>query len=53
VANQYTDNNGSVILVQAENEFTDSGIASEQYMAAIEDKFRADGITVPTTHNVS
>ncbi len=40
---------GSIIIAQVENEYTFGFDAT--YMQDIEDKFRADGITVPTDHN--
>jgi beta-galactosidase GanA len=46
---QVTDGRGSVLLYQAENEYGFNGDAT--YMAQLQQKIRADGITVPITHN--
>jgi len=47
---QLTQGNGPIIAVQAENEYT-FGQLDPVYMQDIQDTMRADGITVPTTHN--
>lgn len=48
---QITNGNGPVILYQPENEFYDGSQAGRAYMQAVEDKARADGITVPFLGN--
>jgi beta-galactosidase len=48
---QLTDGGGTVILYQVENEFYDDSPSGRQYMHDIEQKVRADGITVPLTGN--
>ncbi|HVU92768.1 MAG TPA: beta-galactosidase, partial [Jatrophihabitans sp.] len=48
---QLTNGTGSVIAYQVENEFYDGSDAGRQYMQHLEDKARADGITVPLTGN--
>jgi beta-galactosidase GanA len=48
---QLTNGTGSVIAYQVENEFYDGSAAGRQYMAHLEAKARADGITVPLTGN--
>ncbi|TAN08779.1 MAG: beta-galactosidase [Rhodanobacteraceae bacterium] len=48
---QITDGTGPVILYQPENEFYDGSQAGRAYMQAIENKARADGITVPFLGN--
>ncbi|MEO8778499.1 MAG: beta-galactosidase, partial [Rhodanobacter sp.] len=52
---QLTNGTGPVILYQIENEFSDNAPAGRRYMRDIEQKARADGITVPLTgnHNAS
>ncbi|HLI97291.1 MAG TPA: beta-galactosidase, partial [Candidatus Baltobacteraceae bacterium] len=47
---QLTNGTGTVILYQVENEYTGNSV-DRTYMAALERKVRADGITVPLTHN--
>ncbi|KAH8556835.1 glycoside hydrolase family 35 protein [Umbelopsis sp. PMI_123] len=42
-------NGGPIILNQIENEYSVGGVPS--YMAAVEAKYKADGMTVPTTFN--
>src|SRR6266487_1285582 len=46
---QYTNGTGTVLLYQIENELYDTSRAD--YMQALIDQVRADGITVPTTGN--
>ncbi|MBV9944677.1 MAG: beta-galactosidase [Solirubrobacterales bacterium] len=46
---QFTNGTGTVILYQVENEYGNNTDAT--YMAQLEQKIRADGITVPLTHN--
>ncbi len=46
---QITDGRGSVILYQVENEYGSNTDAA--YMQQLEQQVRADGITVPLTHN--
>ena len=48
---QLSNGTGTVILYQVENEFYDDSPAGRRYMQDIEDKVRADGITVPLTGN--
>src|SRR5204862_356198 len=48
---QITDGGGSVIAYQVENEYYHGDTAGRAYMQHIEDKARADGITVPLTGN--
>jgi beta-galactosidase GanA len=48
---QVTDGGGSVILYQIENELSATGSSQQQYMAHLDAKARADGITVPIFHN--
>jgi beta-galactosidase len=48
---QVTDGRGTVLLYQVENELYDDSADSRRYMQDIEDKARADGITVPLTGN--
>jgi beta-galactosidase GanA len=48
---QITDGGGSVIGYQVENEYYNGNAAGRAYMQHIEDKARADGITVPLTGN--
>ena len=47
---QVTNGTGPVILYQVENEYT-VGDRDAVYMRELEDKVRADGITVPLFHN--
>jgi beta-galactosidase GanA len=51
VKHQLTHGTGPVILYQPENEFYDASREGRQYMQAIENKARADGITVPLLGN--
>ncbi|NUR27972.1 MAG: cellulase family glycosylhydrolase [Catenulispora sp.] len=48
---QYTNGTGSVIAYQVENEYYNGSAASRDYMRHLEQKARADGITVPLTGN--
>src|SRR3954453_6053330 len=48
---QLTDGGGSVIAYQVENEYYHPELAGRAYMRHIEEKARADGITVPLTGN--
>ncbi|MEV8565142.1 beta-galactosidase [Streptomyces sp. NPDC051322] len=48
---QLTDGTGSVIAYQVENEYYNGSAAARAYMQHLEDKARADGITVPLTGN--
>ncbi|MEV4313654.1 beta-galactosidase [Actinocrispum sp. NPDC049592] len=48
---QLTNGTGTVILYQVENEFYDSSAAARDYMTHLEQKAKADGITVPLTGN--
>jgi beta-galactosidase GanA len=48
---QLTDGRGTVLLYQVENEFYNDSADGRRYMQDIEDKARADGITVPLTGN--
>ncbi|MGE7136724.1 beta-galactosidase [Luteibacter sp. NPDC031894] len=48
---QVTDGGGSVLLYQVENELYDESDDTRHYMQDLEDKARADGITVPLTGN--
>lgn len=48
---QVTDGRGTVLMYQVENEFYDDSEDGKRYMQAIEDKARADGITVPLSGN--
>ncbi|WP_448097596.1 beta-galactosidase [Luteibacter yeojuensis] len=48
---QVTDGRGSVLLYQVENELYDESDDTRRYMQDLEDKARADGITVPLTGN--
>ncbi|WP_406447751.1 beta-galactosidase [Streptomyces sp. NBC_00876] len=48
---QLTNGTGTVIQYQVENEFYDSGSVARGYMKHLEDKARADGISVPLVGN--
>jgi beta-galactosidase GanA len=48
---QLTTGGGSVIAYQVENEYYNGSAAGNTYMRHLEDKARADGITVPLTGN--
>ncbi|MBM9510390.1 beta-galactosidase [Actinacidiphila acididurans] len=48
---QLTDGTGSVIQYQVENEYYNGNAAGRTYMKHLEDKARADGITVPLVGN--
>jgi beta-galactosidase GanA len=48
---QLTNGTGSVIAYQVENEYYNGNAAGREYMQHLEDKARADGITVPLTGN--
>src|SRR3954452_15311663 len=48
---QLSDGGGSVIGYQVENEYYNDNAAGRAYMKHIEDKARADGMTVPLTGN--
>jgi len=48
---QLTNGTGSVIAYQVENEYYNGNAAGRAYMQHLEDKARADGITVPLTGN--
>jgi beta-galactosidase GanA len=48
---QLTNGTGSVIAYQVENEYYNGSDAGRTYMKHLEDKARADGITVPLTGN--
>ena len=48
---QVTDGTGTVLMYQVENEFYDGSAAGRQYLAHLEQKVRADGITVPLVGN--
>ena len=48
---QITDGSGPVIAYQVENEYYNGSAAGQAYMKHLEDKARADGITVPLTGN--
>lgn len=48
---QLTNGTGSVIEYQVENEFYDGSTAGRAYMQHLEDKAKADGITVPLVGN--
>ncbi|HEU5354516.1 MAG TPA: beta-galactosidase [Actinocrinis sp.] len=48
---QLTNGTGTVIAYQVENEYYNGNAASRAYMQHLEDKARADGITVPLTGN--
>jgi beta-galactosidase GanA len=48
---QLTDGGGTVIAYQVENEYYNGSAAGNTYMRHLEDKARADGITVPLTGN--
>jgi beta-galactosidase GanA len=48
---QLTNGTGSVIAYQVENEYYNGDTAGRQYMQHLEDKAKADGITVPLTGN--
>ncbi|MFI6436071.1 beta-galactosidase [Streptomyces sp. NPDC050759] len=48
---QLTNGTGSVIAYQVENEYYNGSASSRSYMQHLEDKARADGITVPLTGN--
>lgn len=48
---QLTNDTGTVIAYQIENEFYDDSSVGRHYMQAIEKKARADGITVPLMGN--
>ncbi len=52
LAQHQITNGGNIILYQVENEYT-SGSLDATYMQQIENKVRADGITVPLDHNDS
>jgi beta-galactosidase GanA len=48
---QLTDGRGTVIAYQVENEYYNGSDAGRAYMQHLEDKARADGITVPLVGN--
>ncbi|MET0937233.1 MAG: beta-galactosidase, partial [Luteibacter sp.] len=48
---QVTNGRGTVLLYQVENEFYDDSADGRRYMQDLEDKARADGITVPLVGN--
>ncbi|HEU5427903.1 MAG TPA: beta-galactosidase [Actinocrinis sp.] len=48
---QLTNGTGTVIAYQVENEYYNGNAAGRAYMQHLEDKARADGITVPLTGN--
>ncbi len=48
---QLTNGTGSVIAYQVENEYYNGSAAGRAYMQDLENKARADGITVPLTGN--
>ena len=48
---QLTNGTGSVIAYQVENEYYNGSPAGREYMQDLENKARADGITVPLTGN--
>ncbi|MFZ1993488.1 MAG: beta-galactosidase [Solirubrobacteraceae bacterium] len=48
---QLTNGTGSVIAYQVENEYYNGSAAGRTYMQDLENKARADGITVPLTGN--
>ncbi|MDO1527598.1 beta-galactosidase [Fulvimonas sp. R45] len=48
---QLTDGRGTVIAYQVENEYYNGSPAGRAYMQHLEDKARADGITVPLVGN--
>ena len=48
---QLTNGTGSVIAYQVENEYYNGSATGRAYMQHLEDKARADGITVPLTGN--
>ncbi|HLL68281.1 MAG TPA: beta-galactosidase [Micromonosporaceae bacterium] len=48
---QLTNGTGTVILYQNENEFGSTDPGAVAYMQHLQDRARADGITVPTFHN--
>lgn len=48
---QLTNGTGSVIAYQVENEYYNGSASARSYMKHLEDKARADGITVPLTGN--
>ena len=48
---QLTNGTGSVLGYQVENEYYNGNAAGRAYMQHLEDKARADGITVPLTGN--
>jgi beta-galactosidase GanA len=48
---QLTNGTGSVIAYQVENEYYNGSATARSYMKHLEDKARADGITVPLTGN--
>ncbi|KAJ3482157.1 hypothetical protein NLI96_g7176 [Meripilus lineatus] len=50
IAQNQVSNGGPIILVQAENEFS-AGTGRSDYMQNIIDTFRANGVTIPITHN--
>jgi beta-galactosidase GanA len=51
VRHQLTNGTGSVIAYQVENEYYNGSAAGRAYMQHLEDKARADGVTVPLTGN--
>lgn len=48
---QLTNGTGSVIAYQVENEYYNGSASARSYMKHLEDKARADGVTVPLTGN--
>ncbi|HXM55159.1 MAG TPA: beta-galactosidase [Candidatus Dormibacteraeota bacterium] len=48
---QLTNGTGTVIAYQIENELSSTGTAQRNYMAHLQARARADGITVPIFHN--
>ncbi|HWG02888.1 MAG TPA: beta-galactosidase [Trebonia sp.] len=51
IAAHQVTNGGNVIAYQVENEYASHGTNAQQYMAAIEQQAKSDGINVPFTFN--
>jgi beta-galactosidase GanA len=51
IAAHQVTNGGNVIAYQVENEYSTQGTAADEYMAALEQQAKSDGINVPFTFN--
>ncbi|KAJ7505516.1 glycoside hydrolase family 35 protein [Mycena galericulata] len=50
IARNQVTNGGPIVLIQAENEFSE-GATQSPYMQAVIDTYRANGVVIPITHN--